>query len=141
MQKQPQPAMATTEHESLNDALIECVKVCGGSKVVGAALWPARGVEVAQRYLLSCLNADRAEKLAPEEVLHIMRLARERGSHVGMQYVAASMGYSMPTPVEPKDEAGELQRQFIEATRHLTKMAERIEKLNSQPAPGLRAAA
>lgn len=43
-----------------------------------------------------------------------------------------------PQPVEPKDEADELRRQFIESTRALTKMAERIEQLER---PALRSAA
>jgi hypothetical protein len=52
--------------ESFNDALIECVKAAGGSKAVGVALWPAMGVEAAQRRLLACLNPERNEKLGPE---------------------------------------------------------------------------
>lgn len=116
-------------HESINDALIECVKACGGSKVVGLALWPAKGVEAAQRTLLACLNPDRQEKLGPDEVLHILRMARERGCHVGMQYIAASLGYAEPVPVDPKDELAELLRQSIEATRETHRRQERIERL------------
>ena len=116
--------------ESFNDALVECVKACGGSKVVGVALWPAKGVEAAQRQLLACLNPDRAEKLGPDEVLMVFRMARQRGCHVGMQFLAAELSYSEPSPIEPKDEADELRRQFIESTRTLSKLAERIERLD-----------
>lgn len=116
-------------NESLNDALIECVKACGGSKVAGLALWPAKGVEAAQRTLLACLNPDRQEKLGPDEVLHILRMARERGCHVGMQYIAASLGYAEPVPVDPKDELAELLRQSIEANRQTQRLQERIERL------------
>ena len=124
-------------NESLNDALIECVKACGGSKVVGLALWPAKGVEAAQRSLLACLNPDRQEKLGPDEVMHILRLARERGCHVGMQYVTAALGYAEPVPVDPKDELAELLRQAIEANRETQRRQERIERLLQ---PSLRAA-
>lgn len=115
--------------ESLNDALIEAVKACGGSKAVGLALWPAKGLEAAQRQLLACLNPDRQEKLGPDEVLHVLRLARDRGCHTGMQYIAHALSYSEPTPIEPKDEAAELQRQFIERSGELLKMAEKIQRL------------
>lgn len=115
--------------ESLNDALIECVKACGGSKVVGVALWPAKGVEAAQRQILACLNPDRQEKLSPDETLHIMRLARAKGCHAAMEFISSSIGYAAPIPVDPKDEAAELQRQFIEASSKLAAMAERIERL------------
>lgn len=118
--------------ESLNDALIECVKTCGGSKVVGLALWPAKGVEAAQRQLLACLNSERNEKLGPDELLHVLRMARERGCHAGVAFIAASLGYAEPVPIEPEDERAKLQREFIEASKHMARLADRIERV-SQP--------
>src|SRR6185312_11398155 len=103
-----------------------------------SVMWPTKGVEAAQRHLLNCLNAERPEKLSPEEALHIMRLARERGCHAGMQHVAHELSYSMPAPVDPPDEIAELQRQYIEAAKAMVKVAERIEKLAG---PSLRAVA
>ncbi|GMV45122.1 MAG: hypothetical protein AMXMBFR66_05200 [Pseudomonadota bacterium] len=120
--------------ESLNDALIECVKAIGGSKVAGIALWPAKGVEAAQRHLLACLNPERNEKLGPDEVLHVLRLARERGCHVGMQYLAVALSYAEPVPVEPKDEADELRRQVLAMGQSLQRALSRIEQLE-RPSP------
>lgn len=116
--------------ESINDALIECVKACGGSKTVGVALWPAKGVEAAQRHLLACLNPDRNEKLGPDEVLHVLRMARERGIHVGMQYLAGTLSYADPVPVQPHDEADELRRQVLTMGQSLQKALARIEQLD-----------
>lgn len=115
--------------ESLDDALVECVKAAGGSKAVGARLWPAKMVDAAQRHLLNCLKDGRAEHLKPDEVLLIMRLAREAGCHAGMQYLAHTLGYAEPVPTAPRDEAAELQRQFVEATRQMQAMAKRLEQL------------
>ena len=42
--------------------------------------------------------------------------------------------------MEPRDEAAELQRQFIEASRMMAQLASRIERLQA-PAGGLSAAA
>lgn len=129
--------------ESLTDALVECVKAAGGSKVVGAALWPEKLVDAAQRHLLNCLKDGRAENLHPDQV--VMRLARAKGCHVGMQYMAHQLGYAEPQPVEPRDEVAELQRQFVEATKAMAAMAARMEQLQEAGTthtqrPALRAA-
>lgn len=124
--------------ETLNDAYIETVKACGGSKAVGHAIWPAKGVEGAQRHLLACLNPDRNEKLSPEEALHIERMARDRGCHIVAQYRASVLCYADPVPVEPEDERAKLEREFVEAARQMQRMADRIEKLRPL---GLKAAA
>lgn len=47
----------------------------------------------------------------------------------GMQFLAASLGYAPPVPIEPEDSRAQLQRQFIAATAELAKMAHRIEAL------------
>ncbi|WP_234197113.1 hypothetical protein [Pseudacidovorax sp. NFM-22] len=120
--------------ESLNDAIIECVRACGGSKQVGAALWPEKTPDAAQRALLDCLNEDRPAKLSPEQLLLILRMARQRGHHDGINYIAAELGYGTPVPIEPRDEIADLQRQFIEASRAMTRMAERMEKLGGSAA-------
>lgn len=119
--------------DTINDALIACVKACGGSKNVGPTLWPEKTTDAAQRLLLDCLNEDRPQQLNPEHVLLIMRMGRERGCHAVMQFYADQLSYSA-APVEPKDEADELRRQFIESTRTLAKMAQRIEQLE-RPSP------
>jgi hypothetical protein len=124
--------------ETINEALVACVKACGGSKVVGVALWPEKPALAAQRLLLDCLNEDRPQQLAPEQAMFVFRLARDRGCHAGMSYLSQALSYSMPTPVEPEDEAAMLKRQFIAATQELARMAQRIEQIER---PGLRSAA
>lgn len=120
--------------ESLNDALIECVKSAGGSKVVGSKLWPEKMVDAAQRHLLNCLQEGRAEHLKPDQVLFIVRLAREAGSHTGMHYIAHALGYSQPEPITKRDEAADLQRQFLEATKAMHQMVARMEALQTSTA-------
>lgn len=117
--------------ESFNEALIDCVKACGGSKVVGLAIWPAKGVEPAQRQLLACLNPDRSEKLSLDELLLILRLARIRGCHTGMEFLSQTLSYADPAPVEPKDEADALSRQVLEMGRSLQAQLERLQRLRA----------
>ena len=118
--------------DSLNDALVECVKACGGSKQVGPVLWPEKTPDAAQRLLLDCLNEDRPAHLSPEHVLLVLRLARGKGCHAGMHYLADKLGYTHPVPVEPRDEVAELQRQFVAATHTMSLLAQRLEQLQPQ---------
>lgn len=126
--------------ETWNDALIECVKAAGGSAIVGRKVFPEKSPESAQRALLDCMNEDRAAKLSPDQVKLVLKLARERGFHGGIAFLLSDLGYSPTTPIEPKDEAAELKRQYIEAVGQmaetaskLDEMAKRIGALESMP--------
>lgn len=130
--------------EGLNQALIECVKAAGGSAIVGRKLFPEKQPDAAQRALLDCLNEDRPAKLSPEQVLLILRLARERGHHGGVAFILADLGYAPTAPIEPKDESAELQRQFVEASNRIADAVLQAERLANRIAslqPHLRAAA
>lgn len=122
----------------INDALISCVKAAGGSKVVGPKLWPDKAPDTAQRALLDCLNPDRAAHLTPDQLVFVFRLARDAGCHDGMDAMCSALSYAPTLPVEPEDERAALQRQFIESTATLTRLAMRIEAL---AAPTVRRAA
>lgn len=130
--------------DSLTEALVTCVKACGGSKQVACVLWPEKAPDAAQRLLLDCLNDDRAAHLSPDHVMLVLKLARAKGCHAGFYYMADVLGYSQPTPIDPRDEVAELQRQFVAATQSMAAMVQRMEQL--QPAvqvtgfPNLRAA-
>jgi hypothetical protein len=121
------------EFETINEALIACVKALGGSKQVGHKLWPEKTLDTAQRHLLACLNEDKPERLSPEQLVLLMRLARERGFHMVMQHLAETLGYAEPQPIEPRDELADLLRQTLEAQRDMQRRQERIERL-LQPA-------
>lgn len=124
------------ESESLTGALIECVKAAGGSKVVGHKLWPEKTVDAAQRHLANCLSDTRSERLSPDQVLLVARLARERGCHAYMHFLAVQLGYAEPVPVAPRDESDELRRQLLESTRNMQAMMQRLEALEAQRAAG-----
>lgn len=116
---------------SLNSALVEAVKALGGSKQVGSQLWPEKSPDAAQRQLLDCLNEDRPAHLTPEQTLLILRLARAKGHHAAFAFLAETLGYAPPVPVDPRDEAAELQRQFIAATDKMAAMMARMQELQA----------
>jgi hypothetical protein len=115
--------------ETTTQALIECVKAAGGSKQVGHKVFPEKTVDQAQRHLLNCLNDERQERLTPDQVLLIAKLARDHGCHAYAHHVAQVLGYAEPVPVEPKDEADELRRQLLEMGKALQSGLARLEGL------------
>lgn len=117
--------------ETLTDAIKEAVRCCGGTKIVACQLWPEKTPDSAGRTLADCLNEHREARLSPDQLMLVARLARARGCHAIMSFLSQETGYAAPLPVEPADEAAELQRQYIESTKALLKMAERIERLRS----------
>lgn len=124
--------------DTLTGTLIECVKAAGGSKSVGMRLWPKKTVEAAQRHLLACLNESKPERLTPEQVLLVARLAREHGCHAYMEFCARALSYAAPQPVRPVDEVDELRRQVLEMRRTMQAALARLQALD---APPLRSAA
>jgi len=123
--------------ETINDALIVCIKACGGSKQVGPLLWPEKSPDAAQRLLLDCLNEDRASRLSPEQVMLVLRMARDRGCHVGMQYIASELSYAEPQPIEPKDAADVLRRQILDMGRTLQVALARLDAVEKPTLRGV----
>lgn len=120
------------QYDTLNEALIDCVKAAGGSKQVGPLLWPEKAPDTAQRMLLDCLNEDRAAKLSPDQVILVLRLARAKGHHAGIGFILDDLGYSPTQPVEPRDEAAELQRQFMDVMNKAESLVQRMERASSR---------
>jgi len=116
-------------YDSFSDALKDVVKAAGGAKSVGCKLWPEKTPDAAHRTLLDCLNDARAEKFSPEQVLLLLKIGREVNCHAAMNYVARESGYDDPQPTEPEDERARLQREFVEAQRAMSKLAERMERV------------
>jgi hypothetical protein len=126
-----QPALF---HESLHDALRDCVRALGEPKAVGHAMRPEKSMDEARTWLLNCLNPDRPEKFDPEQILWILREARKVGCHAAFAYMARECGYADPVPIEPEDERAALQREFIETGKALKSLLARMDRA------GLRAA-
>jgi len=113
--------------ESFNDALIDCVKACGGSARVSKLLWPEKSEKDAQRSLLDALNEDRPAKLSPDQVLFLLRLSRQKGYHDGIDFINQELGYRPAVVIEPKDEVADLMAKFNEAVTLQADLVARIE--------------
>lgn len=126
--------------ESCNEALRACVIAAGGSKVVGAKVFPEKEVDRAQRHLLNCLDEDRAERLTPAQTVLIARLAREVGCHAYMEYLSDTLAYAEPRPVDPAEIADEVRREVVALQRELLAKLDRLERLDIRAAAPRRVA-
>lgn len=119
--------------EDFNDALKDVVRALGGTKAVGVRLRPEMAADAAGAWLKDCLNPTRRERLDPEQVLWILREGRKAGCHSAMNFIADETGYVRPAPLEPQDEAAQLQRAFIESVQQQKLIASRLERLGVLP--------
>lgn len=120
-----QPALF---HECLDDAIRDTVMAMGGNKRVGNLLWPALPADVAGKRLADCLNADKRDKLSPDELALIRREARKQGAHILATYEMRDAGYADPLPIAPEDEAAQLQREYIAAVKAMGELQARISR-------------
>lgn len=116
------------EYESLNHALIDAVKALGGSKVVAAKMWPEKDALAAQRHLLACLNEDKPERLSPDHLMLLLRMARDIGHHAAFSYMSGLLSYAEPQPINPRDELIELLRMYEQDKKRSAVRDERIER-------------
>lgn len=117
--------------EDINDALRQAVKALGGNKAVGVKLWPEKTATAAAQSMSDCLNPERREKLSPEQVVLILRMAREKGYHAAMQFIAFDTGYKA-TPVDPQTQKEQLQERFIAAVEDLHDIKAQILRLQGR---------
>lgn len=121
-----QPALFS---EDFTDALRDVVRALGGMKEVGSRLRPEIAADDAGGWLKDCLNPKRRERLNPDQVMWLIREGKKVGCHSIIHYISDDAGYTRPSPLEPKDEVAELQRQFIEYAKGQKAIADRLERL------------
>lgn len=115
--------------EDIHDALKDVIRTLGGTKSVGAQLRPELTSDAAGAWLKDCLNPERRERLDPEQVLWLLRKGKEAGCHSAMHFICDEAGYGRPVPLDPKDEAAELNRQLLRGMRELRAGLDRLERL------------
>ena len=115
---------------TIEEALKEAVKAMGGAKSVGVQMRPEKLAIDAGAWLSDCLNHEKRDKLSLEQVMWIIREARQHGCHVAMDFICETAGYESAKPLEPENEKSKLMREFIEATKQQTHNVERMEQLS-----------
>lgn len=118
-------------YDTIYDAISNAVQASGGFKTVAGELWPTKKQGTAYARLKACLEDHTDEKLDPEEVLAIAKMAKIQGNHALMQYLGQELGYQV-IPLEPEDERTALQRQYIEATKVIRGIVDRMDRAESR---------
>lgn len=111
------------------DALRHLVRVLGGAKKVGSVLRQGKAPDDAGRWLSNALDGDRRETLHVDDLIHLLALGRDAGCHSVMHELCRAVGYSEPVPVEPEDQRAALEREFVQAVRHLDQLASRLDRV------------
>jgi hypothetical protein len=117
-------------HEDIYEALKTIGQAFGGSKKIGHYLWPKLPIDKAGEKWANCLNRTRAEKLDPEEVLMILKIGRQLGTHSGMQFISDHCGYKYE-PIEPVDEHAALLRDVKALAQELKGKFAKLEQLEN----------
>lgn len=118
-------------HDTIFDALGADIAAAGGFKVVASKLWPSSDPATAATKLRNAVNPEQAQKLCPDEVLQIKRLAKEAGSTATIAYEAHQLAYEI-TWINPEDELERIERENNELLKALLKRQERAEQLRSR---------
>jgi hypothetical protein len=114
-------------YEDIFDVLRAAVQAAGGAKPVAGKLWPHKPVAEAHRELLDCLNRERPRKFCPEEVLAILKMAREAGFHGSKHWIDQELGYEPTKPLDPQQEESEIAAAIKQHADASSKLAQRIE--------------
>jgi hypothetical protein len=117
-------------HENLNDALRHAVKALGGFEVVGSDLWPTKGRKAAGILLSDCLNPERPAKLDLDDVVGLLKLARDRGVHCAMQQLCLDAGYKTPEIAAAKTPRQELATKMQRAAAEYSRLADEAAALD-----------
>lgn len=125
------PEQTNLFHDSIHDAVGAVISALGGRKKVGLLLWPHLKPETAYTRLAHCLSDEFPEKLAPEEVLFLVKKGREIGSHAIMSYLSMEGGYAPPVTVDPLNEADSLRREIRDSLSALNRKVERLDRLET----------
>lgn len=118
-----------------NDALDGVVHALGGYKKVGVMLRPELSEKpvAAAQWLRDCLNPDKPERLNPDQVFLLLRIARREHYHAAKHWMDAELGYEQGRPLKPEDEAATLQERGADLVRELRTITERLERLAQPP--------
>lgn len=126
-----------------NDALTGVVHALGGHKKVGVMLRPELKEKPlsASQWLRDCLNPDKPERLNPDQVFMLLRLARETDYHAAKHWMDSELGYEQSKPLKPEDQAFQLHARAIDLVRELRSITDHLDRLTQPPLASVRNAA
>lgn len=116
--------------EDVFDALRGAVQAAGGAKIVAGKLWPHKPVDQAKRELLDAVNRDNVRKLCVEEMMAVLRMAKDVGYHGAKHWIDEALGYQPTQPADPKLERDRLADELARAADTFKNLQRAVERLN-----------
>ena len=120
-------------YEDIFDVVRAAVQAIGGAKSVATRLWPHMPLAEAHHKLLNSLNRERPEKLCIEELVAVLRMAREVGFHQAKHWIDDAAGYEPSAPMDPKVERDRLAEEFALLRQAIQKAERTMERLVVEP--------
>lgn len=118
--------------DTVYDAIGSDILDAGGYKVVAGKLWPSMKQASAYARLKSCIDEHKDEKLDPEEVHLIAKMAKVvTGSSNYLIYTGQECNCRYEN-VEPENELEQIERENNELLKQLLKRTERADTLRNQ---------
>jgi hypothetical protein len=135
------PAQQALFVDTIYEALKGAVVALGGLKRVGPRLFPHLALKdpnEAGRYLADCLSRSRRAKLDLEQMLLILRWARDAGYHDAKHWIDDACGY-LPTPAaDPAEQENEQVRVLRDAAAIMAGAMEKLERLQGSKLKAVR---
>lgn len=116
----------------IHDALGDLVRSLGGPKDVGLTLKPEKTSEDGAGWVKDCLNPKRREKFDPEQILWLLKKARQAGCHEPIKWICEQAGYTAPEPKEPETELARLLREYIAVENRRATLQPKIEEARAK---------
>lgn len=117
--------------EDIYDALKAAIQAMGGAKVVAGRLWPNKPLEQARKELLDALNRDNPRKLDAEEVLSLLRMARQSGFHQAKHWIDSEIGYEPSMPADPAVQRDRLADEMARAADTFASLQRAVERIHA----------
>lgn len=99
------------------------------AKEIANALWPGMKMDSAYARLKNALNADKAEKLTLDEIIHICRLT---GHYDPLFYMADELSHTRPTYRSAKDQEAQLATEAARLASQVGRLMDRLDKINAR---------
>lgn len=118
-------------YDTPEKALDACIQALGGSKRVGAKLFPEKSIESATTYLSNCVDSNRNEKLSLSHVMMLFKMAKDEGIHSPFIWFAGEAGYEAK-PITRAEEVDRLTSVIEQASKTLSTAVAALERVQTR---------
>jgi hypothetical protein len=120
-------------HETVDDAIREDIRVCGGFKAIGHTLQPKKSPDDAATWLRNATNPNQNEGIDQHELMVILKRAAENRSSAFLDFLGQQFGFRVEW-IDPEDEAAQIRREVRDQLKAVNQRMERLERAEQRAA-------